>query len=603
MLRKMICLMMILCLCAPVLAEEAPSHLYHFTSASEAPKEIAADITHLFGDDVTYIDGYANMRFGRWEHGQAILKDAQGYILCAFSYAGNDAPSVWKIEYSRTALRQDMLPTLLPEAVEYGYDDYQVSQFDGCHSFKIVYDDLTYHWFHGTHGWMMSTITIPRENLQLSVSSQAITRYHLDNSVSYTPQAQSVFNVYSATLADFDISIFPTTWEEAVQLSEATAYADKTQAVTTYTPWDYDDFNIEYADGVPLIRLYAAPSRDSKIIAQVFDYVEVEILDHEDYSSGSIVNDWYLISIHDITGWIQRGNLLIGSERAAAWHWLGEYALVYGSSAQTKQPIYSRANRTSPSAYLPVNTRVYVQLITDDGRFLVRDNQEALCWMDPDTVCQTDNLHDGYIYSEDPARRLNLRKGPGTQYDSIGKYYSGTRVVFLLDTQPVRGWSHVIIEGVSGWVDSDYLLTYSDYSGREWLPPMGKVQGVNEKGLNLRTAPGKTAEIIAAYPVGTGVEILGIYDSIWAHVRLQDGSSGYMMLQYLGGEPEKAAKNSFTVTRNTALTDFDGNVLFDLKKGDRISVTERPIEGGKESFWINVGEIYGLFPADAANFW
>ena len=132
---------------------------------------------------------------------------------------------------------------------------------------------------------------------------------------------------------------------------------------------------------------------------------------------------------------------------------------------------------------------------------------------------------------------------------------------------------------------------------------MGKVQGVNEKGLNLRTAPGKTAEIIAAYPVGTGVEILGIYDSIWAHVRLQDGSSGYMMLQYLGGEPEKAAKNSFTVTRNTALTDFDGNVLFDLKKGDRISVTERPIEGGKESFWINVGEIYGLFPADAANFW
>ena len=126
---------------------------------------------------------------------------------------------------------------------------------------------------------------------------------------------------------------------------------------------------------------------------------------------------------------------------------------------------------------------------------------------------------------------------------------------------------------------------------------------MNEKGLNLRKAPTTNAEIIAAYPVGTGVEILGIYDSIWAHVRLQDGSSGYMMLQYLGGEPEKAAKNSFTVTRDTALTDFDGNVLFKLKQGERISVTERPVEGGKESFWINTDETYGLFPADAANFW
>jgi len=133
--------------------------------------------------------------------------------------------------------------------------------------------------------------------------------------------------------------------------------------------------------------------------------------------------------------------------------------------------------------------------------------------------------------------------------------------------------------------------------------PLGKVQGVNSKGLNLRKLPRKDAEIIAAYPVGTGVEILGIYDSIWAHVRLQDGNSGYMMLQYLGGEPEKAAKNSFAVTRDTALTDFDGNVLFELKKGDCIPITERPVDGGKEQFWIRTNKVHGYFPADAANFW
>ena len=58
MLRKLICLILIGLLCLPACAEqEAPSHLYHFTSAAEAPAEIADSIADLFGSDVTYIDG------------------------------------------------------------------------------------------------------------------------------------------------------------------------------------------------------------------------------------------------------------------------------------------------------------------------------------------------------------------------------------------------------------------------------------------------------------------------------------------------------------------------------------------------------------------
>ena len=165
------------------------------------------------------------------------------------------------------------------------------------------------------------------------------------------------------------------------------------------------------------------------------------------------------------------------------------------------------------------------------------------------------------------------------------------------------GWSRVIIEGVSGWVDSTYLKAYVDYYGEEWLPPLGKVKGVNEKGLNLRAAPSKNAAILAAYPAGTSVEILGIYDTIWAHVRLQDGNAGYMMLQYIGGEPEKAAKNSFSVKKDVALTDYSGEVLFHLKKGDRISVTGRPLQNSEEQFWIRTDKVYGYFPANAADFW
>ena len=602
-MRKLICLLLVCLLCVPAHAEEAPSHLYHFTSVAEAPKEIAADITHLFGDDVTYIDGYATMRFGRWTHGQIILQDAQGYILCGLNYAGDDASSAWNIEYSRTALREGKLPQLLPEAAEYGYDDYQVSQYDGCDAFKLIYEDLTYRWLSGSNGWMLTSISAPDYRLGISDTIYLETPTEGDNVFYYN--RPTVYNLHSNLLSDFDISVFPDTWEKAKAISDASEYNDHTQALTVWDGQTREAASMVDTTGVALIDVYLSPSSDSKRIARLFESVSVEIIDR------TVSDDWCQIRVHDFTGWVRRENLLIGTERAPmAWSEGGDVGCVYSPSKRTDQPVYASANQAEPSSFLSAFSPVSIQLIDNEGRYLVREGWTLLdgalgayAWMDADTVCMTDNYHDAYIYSEDPARRLNLRSGPGTQYDSIGKYYSGVRVVLMHQTEAKKGWRRVIIEGVSGWVNTEYLAMYADYHGKDWLPPLGTVQGVNTKGLNLRTAPDKSADIIAAYPVGTNVEILGIYDSIWAHVRLQDGNSGYMMLQYLGGEPEKAAKNSFTVTRDTALTDFDGNVLFKLKQGERISVTERPVEGGKESFWINTDETYGLFPADAANFW
>lgn len=597
MLRKLICLILACFLCLPVCAEEAPSHLYHFTSAEEAPAEIADSIADLFGSDVTCIDGYATMRFGRWSYGQIILQDAQGYILCGLT--GIDNGSAWQIEYSRTALREGTLPQLLPEAMEYNYDDYQVSQFDGCGQFKIIYDDLTYHWFSGSNGWMMHMISAP--NYRLDVSQRAITRRMADGS-NYVPRYSAVFNMHSPFLVDFDITAFPTTWEEAKAQSDASEFADPTQAVTVYEPWDTESYEGD-PTGVPFIKVYDTPSRSGKIIARLFDSVAVEVLDRNDYSANNIVNDWCLINIHDFSGWVEHGNLLIGSERAAAYHTSGDVAAVYGTASEDVQPVYRTANSASPSGYINIHTRIHVQLITDDDWYLVNTQSDALAWMKSTSVCMTDNYHDAYIYSSDASRRLNLRTGPGSQYKSIGKYYSGTRVVLMHQLPGEKGWRRVLIEGVMGYVNTEYLATYADYNGKEWLPPLGKVQGVNSKGLNLRTAPNKDADIIAAYPVGTSVEILGIYDSIWAHVRLQDGNSGYMMLQFLGGEPEKAASNSFKLTRDITTTDGYGDALCEIKKGTYIRVTERPVDGQKYQPWISIEEGYGYIPPDCANFW
>jgi len=603
MLRKMICLLMVLCLCAPARSEDAPSHLYHFTTVSEAPEEIAADIADLFGSDITYVDGYAAMRFGKWTHGQIILQDAQGYILCCLRYAGDNASGTWDITYSRTALREGELPQLLPEGAEYNYSDYQVSQSDGCDAFKLIYNDLTYRWVAGSNDWMLTSISAPDYRLGISNTIYLETPTESNNIFYYN--RPTVYNLHSNLLPDFDISIFPDTWEKAKAISDASEYNDNTQALTVWDNRTRENASMVDTTGVALIDVYLSPGNDSKRIARMFESVSVEVIDRTDS------DDWCQIRVHDFTGWVRRENLLIGTERASmAWSEGGNYGCVYSPSKRTDQPVYASANHTTPSSSLPAFSPVSVLLINNEGRYLIREGWKllngapgAFAWMDADSVCMTDNYHDAFIYSEDPARRLNLRSGPGTQYDSIGKYYSGVRVVLMHQTEAQKGWRRVIIEGVSGWVNTEFLAMYSDYCGKEWIAPLGKVQGVNSKGLNLRKLPRKDAEIIAAYPVGTGVEILGIYDSIWAHVRLQDGNSGYMMLQYLGGEPEKAAKNSFAVTRDTALTDFDGNVLFELKKGDCIPITERPVDGGKEQFWIRTNKVHGYFPADAANFW
>lgn len=599
MLRKLICLILVCLLCLPAVAEEeAPSRLYHFTSAEEAPKEIADDIAGLFGTNVTYIDGYATMRFGRWAHGQVILQDQDDYILCGLTYTD----SGWKIDHSRTALRQGALPAFLPESVEYEYDDYEISQFDGCDNFDLVYGDITYRWFAGSDGWRLGAVINAAENLELSVSDRSITRYFADSQTRFTPQASSVFNVYSPLLNDFDISLFPTAWKEAKALSDASEHGDNTQGITVYDPWDNDDYEGDPA-GVPFIKVYDTPSRSGKVIAHLFENVQAEILDRNDYSANNIVNDWCQIRIHDFIGWIERINLLIGSERAAAFLTSGEYAAVYGTDVQDVQPVYASANSTSPSGYINCNSLIYVQLITAEDRYLIRTQDDAPAWMDSSSVCMTDNYYEAYIYSSDPSRRLNLRTGPGSQYESIGKYYSGARVVFMHQLPCEKGWRRVLIEGVSGYVNTEFLDMYADYYGEEWLPPLGKVQGVNSKGLNLRAAPDKNADVIAAYPVGTSVEILGIHDSIWAHVRLQDGNSGYMMLQYLGGEPKQAAENSFQLTCDITTTDGYGDPLCEMKRGTRIRISERPVKDQKRSIWIRTDDAYGYIPLDCASFW
>lgn len=157
--------------------------------------------------------------------------------------------------------------------------------------------------------------------------------------------------------------------------------------------------------------------------------------------------------------------------------------------------------------------------------------------------------------------------------------------------------------GACGWVNNDYIDSSSVHYKNDYLPPLGTVQGINADGLNLRARPSTKGEILARYPVGTRVEILGVIDS-WAHVCLQDGKTDYMMLKYLGSEPEKAAKNSFTLLKDVE----------NLRQGDRVRISVRPAACYQYAdglwYWEESPAVPGgnaeagaWLPADSAHFW
>ncbi len=142
---------------------------------------------------------------------------------------------------------------------------------------------------------------------------------------------------------------------------------------------------------------------------------------------------------------------------------------------------------------------------------------------------------------------LNLRKGPGTQYDVVKSVRNGTYVMVI---QEGNGWWKVACNGYVGFMDSDYLQAGVVRKTGSVSGSTGTTGGstsssnntssdgyavVNNPGQNqklfLRKAASKTSQSLGAYGNGTYVTVLE-QGTVWCKVRV-DGQTGYMMTEYL----------------------------------------------------------------------
>ncbi len=128
---------------------------------------------------------------------------------------------------------------------------------------------------------------------------------------------------------------------------------------------------------------------------------------------------------------------------------------------------------------------------------------------------------------------LNLRQEPSLNAKVLGQYPSGT---WMTVHGEENGWSHVTVNGKSGYVVSKYLTDGSTGSTLYVRTNTGR-------GLNLRTEPGLTGSIITSYQPGTAVDVL-VRGTNWHKVRV-GGNTGYMASQYLTGSAGSSSTSGY----------------------------------------------------------
>ena len=118
---------------------------------------------------------------------------------------------------------------------------------------------------------------------------------------------------------------------------------------------------------------------------------------------------------------------------------------------------------------------------------------------------------------------LNLRTGPGEQFDIIGRMNHGSRVTVL---ENAGAWVRVRHDsGTVGWCSSRFLASLA-------VSPYYYIYSPNDGFLNLRSGPGTKFSIIGPMYNGQEVRILERAGD-WVRVRHESGTVGWCSAKYL----------------------------------------------------------------------
>ena len=122
---------------------------------------------------------------------------------------------------------------------------------------------------------------------------------------------------------------------------------------------------------------------------------------------------------------------------------------------------------------------------------------------------------------------LNVRKGPSTSYESIGKIDKGTSVEVISESD---GWSKINYKNTTAYVATRYLdkkTTNTEDTTQQYK----EIKVVNTDGLNVRKGPSTSYESIGKIDKGMSVEVISESDG-WSKINYKN-TTAYVATRYL----------------------------------------------------------------------
>jgi uncharacterized protein YgiM (DUF1202 family) len=160
-------------------------------------------------------------------------------------------------------------------------------------------------------------------------------------------------------------------------------------------------------------------------------------------------------------------------------------------------------------------------------------------------VSRTEALAPVVVDATIAGERINLRNGPGTEYDAVARISADTPVQVIGRYQDGNWYQIRERPGKPVYWVSAELLNLPDGAANVLFevapdqvlpPPPPKIATVNETGLQLRDGPGTNYISMNKLQAGAQLELLERYED-WFHVGIPGGTDGWVKGEFLAIEP------------------------------------------------------------------
>ncbi len=275
------------------------------------------------------------------------------------------------------------------------------------------------------------------------------------------------------------------------------------------------------------LNLRREPSASARSIAKYYSGVDVTF-------TGETKNGFACVTVQGNVGWMDlryldmSGSVLIETPVTTVSHSGGANVRRGPDTAYPRIGWYARGAKVY---ILGVTSADWYHVEFEDGVVgyvssgLLKDEYPFAYGSDSDGPASSDLAADAnvqYIATSTSTGKVNLRASASTSGGILGVYYAGTPVTVLSYTR--TGWVFVRIGVSEGYVDANYLSASAPASNGRSM----RVANPYADGLNLRSTPASSGELIAFLADGVNVTVYGATNNGWSYVSC-GGHHGYVL--------------------------------------------------------------------------